>query len=155
MLRHRWTPVVLVALVLFVINAIGRAILWGTGMDAEHQMVLAGVYSMVAMAVVCGYAGFRWSRRYEMIRVVGEVGCALVLGTLLAVLVGPLLVGLNPVAGGLAIVLRQLGLCFAICVFGAVVGVLLVLALGQDRRSRAWRYQEHRLRTKPRRVAKR
>lgn len=155
MLRHRATPVLLVALALFAINAISRVILWATGITDDTEMTVAGFYSMLAMVLVTGYAGFRWTRRYEMTRVVGEVAGAMVLGTLLAVLVSPLLVGLNPLTGGLGIVLRQLGLCFGICVLGAFVGMLIVLAMGQDRKSRAWKYQEQRLTSKPRRAAKR
>lgn len=155
MLRHRTTPVLLVALALFVINVISRVILWATGVTSDVEMTEAGFYSMLAMVLVAGYAGFRWTRRYEMTRVVGEVGGAVVLGCLLAVLVSPLIVGLDPVSGGLGIVLRQLGLCFGICVIGAFVGLLIVLAMGQDRKSRAWKYQERRYGAKPRRAAKR
>ncbi|GAA4207297.1 hypothetical protein [Actinocatenispora rupis] len=155
MLRHRWTPVLAVALALFVINALGRLVVLIAGVKADDQIVQAALYSMVAMALVAGYAGFRWMRRYETVRVVGEVGSAIILGCLLTTLVGPLIVGLNPFEGGSGIFLRQLGLCAAICVLGAFVGALIVLAMGQDRRSRAWKYQEERARAKPRRVAKR
>lgn len=155
MLRHRWTPVLIVAAALFVINVLGRVVLWATGVTDDTTMTVAGLYSMLAMVLVTGYAGFRWTRRYDMVRVVGEVGAAILLGTLLAVLVAPLTVGLSPVAGGLGIVLRQLGLCFAICVLGGVIGLLIVLALGQDRKSRAWKYQEQRYRAKPSRATKR
>ncbi len=143
-----------VALALFVINVIGRVIVLLAGWSDPNKMVLTSLYSMLAMALVAGYAGYRWARRYDMSRVVGEVGSALVFGALLATLIGPLLVGLNPFSGGLGIVLRQLGMCFAICAVGGFVGMLLVLALGQDRKSRAWRYQVERSRAKPRRVVK-
>ncbi|MGA8115634.1 MAG: hypothetical protein WCA46_18390 [Actinocatenispora sp.] len=154
MLGHRWTPPMLVALALFVINVLGRVVVLLTGMDGEDDMVMASLYSMLAMSLVAGYAGFRWTRRYEMSRVVGEVGFAIVLGSLLAALVGPLTVGLDPFTGGAGIILRQLGICFAICALGAAVGLMLVLALGQDRKSRAWRYQVQRASARPRRVAK-
>ena len=155
MLRHRTTPVLLVALALFGINLIARVVLWATGVTSDTEMTVAGFYSMLAMVFVTGYAGFRWTRRYETVRVVGEVGGAIVLGCLLAVLVAPLIVGLNPTSGGLGIVLRQLGLCFAICVLGAFVGLLIVLAMGQDRKSRAWKYQEQRFTARPHRATKR
>jgi len=154
-LRHRWTPVVLVALALFVINAVGRVVVWAAGLNGDDQMFMASLYSMLAMALVSGYAGFRWTRRYESVRVVGEVGFAIIVGGLLTTLVSPLFVGLDPFSGGPSIVLRQLGVCFAICALGAIVGALIVLAMGQDRRARAWKYQEQRLRAKPRRAAKR
>jgi len=154
-LRHRWTPILLVAAGLFAINVISRVILWATGVQSDVKMTEAGFYSMLAMALVGGYAGFRWAKRYEMVRVVGEVSAAIVIATLLAVFVGPLIVGLSPVDGGTGIVLRQLGLCFAVCALGAFVGLLIVLAMGADRKSRAWKATEDRLRAKPRRVAKR
>jgi hypothetical protein len=154
-LRHRWTPVAAVALALLVMNILGRLVVLLTGMDADRQMVLASLYSMVAMALVAGYAGFHWTRRYDVTRVVGEVGGAILLGSLATVLVGPLVVGLNPFTGGAGIFLRQLGLCFVICVIGAVIGLLVVMALGQDRKSRAWKYQVERARARPPRVAKR
>ncbi|BCJ37651.1 hypothetical protein Athai_51540 [Actinocatenispora thailandica] len=155
MLRHRWTPVVLVALALFVINVIGRVVVYAAGIDGDKQMFMASLYSMLAMALVAGYAGFRWTRRYEMVRVVGEVGFAIILGSLLTTMVSPLFVGLDPFSGGASIYLRQLGVCFVICAVGALVGSLIVLAMGQDRTGRAWKYQEQRLRAKPRRTAKR
>jgi hypothetical protein len=118
-------------------------------------MFMASLYSMIAMAVVAGYAGFRWTRRYEIVRVVGEVGLAIILGSLLTTMVSPLFVGLDPFAGGASIYLRLLGVCFVLCAIGALVGALIVLAVGQDRTGRAWKYQEQRLRAKPRRTAKR
>jgi len=154
-LRHRWTPVVLVALALFVINVIGRVVVYAAGIDGDQQMFMASLYSMIAMAVVAGYAGFRWTRRYEIVRVVGEVGLAIILGSLLTTMVSPLFVGLNPFSGGASIYLRMLGVCFVLCAIGALVGSLIVLAVGQDRTGRAWKYQEQRLRAKPRRTAKR
>ncbi|HEY3502915.1 MAG TPA: hypothetical protein VGN37_09065 [Actinocatenispora sp.] len=155
MLRHRWTPVLAVALALFVINVIGRLVVLIAGVKADDEMVQASLYSMVAMALVAGYAGYRWMRRYETVRVVGEVGAAIVLGCLLTTLVGPLIVGLDPFTGGFGIFIRQVGLCLGICVLGAFVGALIVLAMGQDRTSRAWKYQEQRARAKPNRAAKR
>ncbi|BCJ28221.1 hypothetical protein AB0I55_26365 [Actinocatenispora sera] len=155
MLRHRWTPVVLVALALFVINVIGRVVVYVAGIDGDQQMFMASLYSMIAMVLVAGYAGFRWTRRYEMVRVVGEVGLAIILGSLLTTMVSPLFVGLNPFSGGASIYLRMLGVCFVLCAIGALVGSLIVLAVGQDRTGRAWKYQEQRLRAKPRRTAKR
>lgn len=155
MLRHRWTPVLAVALALFVINVIGRLVVLIAGVKADDEMVQASLYSMAAMALVAGYAGFRWMRRYETVRVVGEVGAAILLGCLLTTLVGPLIVGLDPFSGGFGIFARQVGLCLAICVVGAFVGALIVLAMGQDRRSRGLKYLEQRARAKPRRAAKR
>ena len=155
MLRHRWTPVLLVAVVLFAINAIGRVVVYAAGVDGDDQLFLASLYSMIAMAVVAGYAGFRWMRRYETVRVVGDVGLAIILGSLLTTMVSPLFVGLNPFSGGLPIYLRLLGACFVICAIGALVGSLIVLAIGQDRTGRSWKYQEQRIRAKPNRATKR
>jgi hypothetical protein len=153
MLRHRLVPVVVVALALLVVNAIGRLVVLLAGVKADDKLLLASLYSMLAMAVVAAVAGFRWARRYEMARVVGEVGFAVVLGSLLTVLVGPLVVGASPFHG-LNSFLQLLGICFGISALGAAIGVLIVLALGQDRTGRAWRYQADQYRAKPRRPAR-
>lgn len=154
MLRHRLVPVAVVALALLAVNVIGRLVVLLAGVKADNKLLLASLYSMLAMAVLAGLAGFRWARRYETARVVGEVGFAVVLGSLLTVLVGPLVVGMSPFHGGFNAFLELLGLCFAITALGAAIGALLVLAIGQDRTSRAWRYQAESYRAKPRRPAR-
>lgn len=154
MLRHRLVPVAVVALALLAVNVIGRLVVLLAGVKADNQLLLASVYSMLAMAVLAGFAGFRWARRYDTARVVGEVGLAVVAGTLLTVLVGPLVVGLSPFQGGFNAFLELFGICFGITALGAAIGVLLVLAMGQDRTSRAWRYQSDSYRAKPHRTVR-
>lgn len=154
MLRHRLVPVAVVALALLVVNVIGRLVVLLAGVKADNRLLLASVYSMLAMAVLAGFAGFRWARRYETARVVGELGLAVVLGSLLTVLVGPLVVGTSPFHGGFNALLELFGICFAITALGAAIGALIVLAIGQDRTSRAWRYQAESYRAKPHRTVR-
>lgn len=153
-LRNRWAAIGLVAVGLLAVNVIGRLIVLLFGMPPNQQL-LTSLYSMLAMALLAGWAGFRWARRYDAARIVGEVGLAVVTGSLLTVLVGPLVVGMSPFSGGSSLFLRLLGICFAITALGAAIGALLVLALGQDRTGRAWQRAADRSRDKPHRTVRR
>ncbi len=133
----RWMPVGVLTLALFVINVIARLIVRFTIADPDDQF-LVGLYAIIAMVLVSIVAGFWWTRRYPTVRVIGEVGLALLVGCLLAVLVGPLTAGDSPFASGAGLFFRQLGLAVVLTAAGGLVGMLVVMMFGWDTKSRAF-----------------
>lgn len=73
---------------------------------------------------------------------------------LLTVLVGPLLVGNDPFAGGAGTFFAQIWLYLAAAAAGTLLGYLLLTALGHDRSQTLKRYTETRA-ARPRRPVRR
>lgn len=140
----RWMPMAIVAGTLFVVNVAGRVgaeVIVGSKDQSVQNLI--GVAGLAAMGIVGIVAGVWWSMRKPMQRIVAELGPALLIGTALSVLVGPLPVGGNPFAGGVGLVLAELLMFFAVSVVAVFLGFLAVTVLGMDYRSRHLKRVEH------------
>ncbi|MGH3713449.1 MAG: hypothetical protein ACRDT4_08340 [Micromonosporaceae bacterium] len=151
-MRQRWTEVAVLAVVLFAINGLARLIVWQAEIANDEDQILAGLLASIAAALVCVAAGIRWSHRYPMSRVVLDVGAAVLVAALLAVLVGPYLGGSTPLVEGFGFALRQFVYYAGLMAFGAAVGVLLTITVGKDWKTRGWKNHEESIRSRPKRV---
>ena len=133
----RWIPVAVVAAALFVINVIGRvaAAVFVDADDTGTQNLL-GIVGAGVMTVAAIGVGVWWSMRMPMQSLIPRLGSALLLGTLAAVLLGPLTVGGNPFAGGAGLVLAELAMFAALLLVGAFLGYLGATVAGADYRGR-------------------
>ena len=133
----RWTPVAVVAVLIFVMNLAGRIYteFYVSEDDISTQNVL-GIAAAGGMALVALIAGLVWSMRASMRHLVAYLGGGLLIGTALAVLIGPLCLGGNPFAGGVDLVLAELVMFFGISVVAAFVGYLITTILGIDHRGK-------------------
>jgi hypothetical protein len=152
--KERWLPVGILGGALFATNVIARWVVKLTGSD-DRFTTRIGVVALITVAVVMAGAAFWWARRYPMSRVIGNLGPAALAACLLSVLVGPLLVGTTPFKDGVDFFINQILYFLALTVGGAVFGVLVVMALGQDYKSQSWKRYAEQLRSKPRRVVRR
>jgi len=154
-MRERWLPVGVLAGVLFAVNVVGRVVakFWGDGKDDREINV--GLVALVVIGVVMIAAAVRWVRRYPTPRVWGDFAIAVGIACLASVLIGPLVVGDRPFAEGAGIFFRQIWWYLGVTLAGALFGSLIVMTLGQDWKSQAWKRYAEQARARPRRVVRR
>ncbi len=139
----RWIPVAIVAGAIFAINLAGRIYTdFFVSDDDVHSQNLLGVIAASGMALVALVAGIVWSIRASMRHLVAYLGSGLLVGTVLAVFVGPLLLGGNPFGGGANLVIAELLMFFGFAVVAAFVGYLVTTALGIDHRGKRLKQME-------------
>jgi hypothetical protein len=153
--KERWLPVGLIAGGLFLVNVIARLVVrFGAGSDDDKQITI-GLWALFAVGAVMIPVAFWYARRHPMIRVVGDLGIAVVVACLLAVLVGPFVSGVSPLSSGVGLVFRQFFYFVGLSAIGAVLGLLALMTMGMDYKSQSWKRYIERTGTKPRRVVKR
>jgi hypothetical protein len=151
-MRGRWVAVGAATAALFGFNGLARLIVWQADLVDDGQQILAGLLASIAAALLAAVAGARWSYRHPMPRVVADLGLAILVAALLAVLIGPYLGGSRPLVEGVGFVVRQFLFYFGVMAFGAALGVLGTMTLGKDWKSRGWRLHKQRIRRSPRRA---
>lgn len=154
-MTQRWRRIGLLAGVVFVINVAGRLVVRiGSieGADAQDRIALS---AFLAIGLAMATFAIVWARRRPLGEVISELSGAGVIGGLLSLLVGPFVGGATPFEAGLNTFLAQAGLYLAYAGGGALVGMLLLIMLGLDYRSRSLaRFAEEKL-AKPHRPVRR
>jgi hypothetical protein len=154
-MRDRWQPVGIVAGILFAINAVIRFIVWQVAPKNDNKQIAFGLVGLGLVGLVMAVAGYRWGRRYPLDRVVADLAVAVCVACLLTVVVGPFAGGTAPFKEGAGMFFAEVWHYLAFAGGGAVLGFLVLMALGRDYRAEALkRYAETR-RAKPRRVVRR
>ncbi|GIJ80632.1 hypothetical protein SAMN05443287_103292 [Micromonospora phaseoli] len=152
---QRWRAVGVLAIALFAVNVVARLVIrFGfDGDDTVADRVSLGMFVVIGL-ILAGVA-FVWGGRRPLAQWAGEVASAVGIALGLTVLVGPLLVGNNPFAGGGGTFFAQIGLYLVASTAGTLLGYLLLTTLGRDYRSRSLqRYAETAV-AKPRRIVRR
>lgn len=150
-MRKRWLRIGVLAGALFAINVAARLVVrfgFRDDLGAQDRIALVALaatgVAMAAMAIV-------WGRVRSQGVVVADLAGAATAGGLLSILVGPLIAGANPFAEGTAGFFSQVWLYAGFAGGGALIGLLLLIMLGRDHKSKALRrFAESRL-AKPRR----
>lgn len=154
-MKDRWLPVGVLAGVLFAVNVIARLItrLAFDGRPEVQDRVSLGMFAVIALilAVVAG----TWARRWPAARWAPDLAVAILVALALTVFVGPFISGSSPFAGGAGEFFSQIWLYAGFAGAGAVVGYLVVTALGLDYRSQSLKRYAEVKRAKPRRVVRR
>jgi hypothetical protein len=154
-MRDRWLPVGIVAGVLFAINAVIRFIVWQVAPKSDTKQIALGFVGLGLVALVMAISGYRWGRRYPMSRVTPDLSVVVAVACALTVLVGPFAGGTRPFKEGAGIFFGEIWHYLAFAGGGAVLGILVLMALGRDYRAQALkRYAQIRL-AKPRKVVRR
>lgn len=153
-MKQRWLPVGLVALGVFLVNAIARLVVWKGGFATEEQQVRIGFYAVVVVGIIMIGAAAWWALRFPIGRIVADLGAATLVGALASGLVGPFFGGSRPFREGLGFFVGQFLLYGALATVGVALGFMIVVALGKDWKSRGLKRYEQRYRAKPPRIVR-
>jgi Na+/melibiose symporter-like transporter len=151
----RWRDVGVLVGALFAVNVVARLItrLAFDGDDAAANRV--SLVMFVVIGLILAAVAFFWGRRRPLAAWSADMALTVLVAMLLTVLVGPLLVGHNPFAGGAGTFFAQIWLYLLATGAGVLLGYLVLTALGLDHRSQQLkRYAEVKA-AKPRRVVRR
>lgn len=154
-MKDRWLPIGVLAGVLFAVNVAARLIArLGFNGDAEAEdRISLGMF--VVIGLILATTAFVWGRRHPAGRWIADVGAAVLAAMLLTIFVGPFISGTTPFAGGAGEFFSQIWLYGGFAGGGALVGFLILTALGLDYRSQSLkRFAETKL-AKPRRPVRR
>ncbi len=159
---NRWVRVGAVALGFFLINGLSRFISFLTSPDEPDPLgrVAAGqaaiaVVGQLLVVVLMAVAAAWWTVRHEPGRVLADLGLATLAGTVLAQLVGPLLVGNSPFEGGLELFVKVFGWFLGLGAVGIFLGYSAMVVLGKDWRSRGLSAYAERYGKKPKTAGRR
>ena len=154
-MKDRWRLIVGLAAALFAVNVIARLIThFGYDGDAEAADRISLVMFAV-IGVVLAVLTFRWAQRQPAASWSGELGAVVLIAMVLTIFVGPFVTGGQPFADGAGAFFLQIWLYVAFAGGGALLGYLLVTALGRDHRSRSLRRYTELTRSRPRRIVRR
>ncbi|MGW0436337.1 hypothetical protein ACWDV4_27775 [Micromonospora sp. NPDC003197] len=154
-MKDRWLPLGVLAGVLFAVNVVARLIIrfgFADDIEAADRMTL-GMFAVIG--VILGTVAFLWGRRRPVSQWAPEVAGAVLVALALTVFVGPFISGPHPFEDGMGPFFSQIGLYASFTFGGALIGFLLLTALGLDYRSQSLkRYAESR-QAKPRKIVRR
>ncbi|WP_433115346.1 hypothetical protein [Micromonospora sp. CA-246542] len=152
---RRWRDVGVLAGALFAVNVVARLIT-RFGFDSDDAAAdRVTLVMFVVIGLTLAVVAFRWGRARPLAVWAGDVTVVVLIAMALTVLVGPLLVGHSPFAGGAGTFFAQIWLYLLATGLGALGGYLVATALGLDYRSQQLkRYAEVKA-AKPRRVVRR
>ena len=155
-MSERWRVTGVLAVALFAVNVVARLVT-RFGFDADEtattDRVSLGMFAVIGL--VLAVVAFGWGRHRPLAAWGADVAAAVGVALALTVLVGPLLVGDNPVGGGAGTFFAQIWLYLAAAGIGVLLGYLLLTALGRDYRSVSLKRYAELQATKPRRVVRR
>lgn len=154
-MKGRWLPVGVLAGVLFAVNVIARLVTrfafdGRPEIQDRASLVMFGVIGLI-LAVVAA----TWARRSPVARWGPELAAAVLAALALTVFVGPFISGSSPFANGAGEFFSQIWLYAGFAGAGALLGYLVLTALGLDHRSQSLKRYAEVKQAKPRRVVRR
>jgi hypothetical protein len=142
--NKRWLRIGLLALGIFVINALSRLITWKFGIVDENKQLTLGLVAVIVVAVGLAVAGAWYAIRYPFGRLFADLGAAVGGGALLSLLIGPFAGGAKPFDGGLGSFVGQLLMFLGVAAVGVGLGFLTMVTFGKDWKSRGLlRYEQN------------
>jgi hypothetical protein len=154
-MKERWLPIGVLAAVLFAINVAARLISRLAFHNDDGKQTAAGMIAMVAIGLIYAVLAFIWGRRVPVGRVVADLGAAALIGCAFTIFVGPFISSKGPFSDGAGVFFAQIWQYVGFTGGGALVGFLIVIALGLDYRSQALKRLAQAKLAKPRRVVRR
>jgi hypothetical protein len=154
-MKERWLPVGVLAGVLFAVNVAARLVarIGFSGDNEAEDRISLGMF--VVIGLILATMAFIWGRRHPAGRWIADIGAAVLVAMVLTIFVGPFISGDTPFEGGAGEFFSQVWLYGGFAGGGALVGFLILTALGMDYRSQSLkRFAEAKL-AKPRRPVRR
>jgi hypothetical protein len=153
-LQQRWVRVGLLALAIFVVNAVSRFVTWKFHVvDESNQTKLDVVLIGVLMLVVVGATAW-WSIRYPFPRVFFDIGAAILVGVLACLLLAPFAGGVKPFTEGIGVFLAEFVVFVGVAAAGGFLSFFAVVAFGRDWKSRGLRRYEQDYLKRPHRTVR-
>ncbi|MBX6750059.1 MAG: hypothetical protein IRY85_10395 [Micromonosporaceae bacterium] len=163
MWRNRWVRVGAIALGFFLINGLARFISNITAPDESEipplrsedsstDVVIAVSGALAIVLLLAVAAGF-WAVRHPAGRMAADLGLATLVGTLLALLVGPFFGGNKPFDEGLEMFVLQFLQFLGLGALGIFLGFVTMVVLGKDWKTRGLAAYAERYGRRPRRVS--
>jgi predicted membrane channel-forming protein YqfA (hemolysin III family) len=152
---NRWRRIGLVAVGLFAITVVARLISRFWAHDNEGRQDRLAWIAFGGVALLIAVVFYLWGRRYPMGQVALDLAGAALVGCLLSVLVGPFISGGSPFKGGAGNFFAGIWLYAAFAIGGALLGMIALMAAGQDYRSQALKRYAEMAKARPRRPVKR
>lgn len=155
LMRERWRPVALLTGTLFLVNVLGRVAVKLWAEDNDDRQIKIGLVAFVVVSLISFAVALRWVPRHPMAEMWGDFVVSFTIACALCVLVGPLTVGDNPFDEGAGIFFRQIWWFYGFALGGAGFGALVIMTMGRDWKSQAWKRYAQQARSRPRRVVRR
>jgi hypothetical protein len=154
-MKGRWLRVGFLAGVLFAVNVIARLVT-RFGFDGRPEVqdrVSLAMFGLVGL--ILAVVAAMWARRWPVAKWGPELAGAVVVALALTIFVGPFISGSSPFANGAGQFFSQIWLYAGFAGAGALLGYLVLTALGLDYRSQSLKRYSEVKQAKPRRVARR
>jgi hypothetical protein len=154
-MRQRWVQIALLAAGLFAINVIARLVIRIGFDDNDSAENTVSIIMFAVIGIVLAIVTFVRSQRVPPSSWLPELAAAAIGGMLLTILVGPLVSGDSPFAGGAGNFFSQVWLYGGFAIVGTLLGYWVATMLGRDYRSKSLAAFAKAKATKPRRVVRR
>ena len=151
----RWLPVGVLAGALFAINVVARLVTrFGFDNDTEiSDRVSLGMFAVIGITLAV--LAFLWGRSRPVAEWGARMAAAVLVAMALTIFVGPFINGKEPFANGAGDFFAQIWVYAGFALGGALVGFLVLAALGLDHRSQSLKRFAEIKQAKPRRVVRR
>jgi hypothetical protein len=147
--KNRWVRVGLVALAIFLVNAVSRLVSLITHRsDTTTGVNLISLVGAAAVVVLVALAAAYWAVRYPFARIFFDLGSAAVVGALLSLIIGPLVGGNAPFKEGLGTFVGEFLQFLGLAAIGGFFGFVTMIVLGKDWKSRGYRAYEQKYQQK-------
>lgn len=154
-MRERYKPIVILAGVLFAIDAVARFLVWLIWPHSDSKQTLVGFIVLGLIAVIMLVTAFRTTVREPSSLALPELGLILCLACVASVVLGPLAGASYPFREGAGEFFHEVWIYLAIGGGGAVLGILAAMAVGQDYRAQSLKRFAETQAAKPRRAVRR
>jgi len=148
----RWKRIGILAGALFAINMAGRLISKFVLDENSSKQNLVAIFGLGAIALIFAVLAFVWGRIRPMGVLAADLAGAAVLSCALIVLAGPLLIGQSPFSMGAGDFFEQIWQYAAIVIGASLLGGLVLVATGQDLRTKQLKRFAQTAKAKPKRV---
>lgn len=149
---ERWRRIGGLAGGLFAINVVARLVVRVAFPDDAGRQDWAALITFATVGVAMAIMAVNWARRRPAGASIADLAGAAAAGGLLSILIGPLISGTSPFVEGIGGLFGQFGMFAGFAGGGVLIGILSLIMLGQDYKSRSLqRFAESRL-TRPRRI---
>lgn len=135
-MAQRWKRIGILAGVLLVLNIVGRLVSKFKFDGNTSKQTLVGFVVLAAVALTIAVAAFIWGRDRSVGVVAADVAGAALIGGLLSIIAGPFVTGGKPFASGAGAFFEQVWWYAGFVVGGAFLGTAVLIAIGQDLRSK-------------------